>query len=89
MFIPGSYNYVAQSLLTSILYHLYHFPRNPFLTDVGRLLTPLSHLVQTAETIHSITLDWGIPHTITHYTILLVEPLEIEQEIKSVLHLGP
>ena len=58
-------------------------------TDVGRPLTPLSHLVQTAETIHSITLDWGIPHTITHYTILLVEPLEIEQEIKSVLHSGP
>ncbi len=55
-------------------------------TDVGRPLTPLSHLVQTAETIHSITLTGGSP-TPSH--TLLVEPLEIEQDIKSVLHSDP
>ena len=58
----------------------------PFLAGDGRPLTPLSHPVQTAETIHSITLGWGESLTpshapITHYTILLVELLEIEREI--------
>ncbi|XP_064406945.1 uncharacterized protein LOC135351772 isoform X2 [Halichondria panicea] len=57
-----------------------------FLIGDGRPLTPLSHPVQTAETIHSITLGWGESLTpshapITHYTILLVELLEIEREI--------
>ncbi len=51
----------------------------------GRPLRPVSPPVQTADTIHSITLDWGESPTpthspLTHYTVLLAELLETERE---------